>query len=252
VEKNTQYPISGHLKDIHSIARIAVFVFAALCIFWSFLIDDLVLEWLQFIPIQTGPNNENLSVYAPFDWIEIRLGMVIMASLTSLLPIVSVQLYSYSKPALYPRERNWLTSILILSTTIVPLSILCVWLFAIPLFFNFAIEQGTPEGLLTRYNAASLVSFALGISWILVVWSVTTICLCMTRVFGFIVDGSSRFRFRVIAISSSILILTLPIEFDGLRILTSAIVVITADIISRTSPVALPIWDEPTHSDTIA
>ena len=243
--------LSGHLNDVHHIARISAFIFALLCIFWSFMIGDLVQEWLSYIPVETGPTNENLSIYGPFDWIEIRLGIVIMASLTTMLPIFSTQLYRYSKPALYPRERNWLISILVLSTTIAPLSIIAVWIIGTPIFFEFAIDNGTNDALLVRYDAASVTSIALGLSWILVIWSITTICLCMTRIFGFVVEGSSRFRYRLLAISSGILILTLPIEFDGLRLLISALVVISADLISRTSPVAMPIWNEPRDNDTI-
>lgn len=252
IVQQTHYDsLSGHLNDVHQIARISAFIFAFLCIFWSVMIDDLVQEWLSYIPVETGPTNENLSIYGPFDWIEIRLGIVIMASLTTMLPIFSTQLYRYSKPALYPRERNWLISILVLSTTIVPLSIIAVWIIGTPIFFEFAIDNGTNDALLVRYDAASVTSIALGLSWILVIWSITTICLCMTRIFGFVVEGSSRFRYRLLAISSGILILTLPIEFDGLRLLISALVVISADLISRTSPVAMPIWNEPRDNDAI-
>ena len=40
----------------------------------------------------------------------------------------------------------------------------------------------------------------------------------------------------MLAISFGILVLTLPIEFDGLRILSALAVVISADLISRSAP----------------
>ena len=76
----------------------------------------------------------------------------------------------------------------------------------------------------------------MGLSWIIIVWSLTLVTLSLARIFGLVEMGEARLRMRILAISSGMLILTLPYEFDGLRILTALIVVISADRISSTAP----------------
>ena len=76
----------------------------------------------------------------------------------------------------------------------------------------------------------------MGLSWIIIVWSLTLVTLSLARIFGLVEMGEARLRMRILAISCGMLILTLPYEFDGLRILTALIVVISADRISSTAP----------------
>tara|TARA_B100001559_G_C16447790_1_gene597642 strand:+ start:314 stop:559 length:246 start_codon:yes stop_codon:yes gene_type:complete len=79
----------------------------------------------------------------------------------------------------------------------------------------------------------------MAISWVLVVWSMTTISLSLTRIFGMINNGQTRFRKRLLAISTGVIILTLPIEFDGLKIIIGIISAILADFVSGTMPVRI-------------
>ncbi len=241
--------VSTHIDEMHRFVRVSAIYMCALCIFWSFFSEDLVSLWIEFLPIQTGPTNENLSVYAPFDWIQMRWEIVIMLSLVSLMPILSIQLYRFSRVGLYPRERSWLIAVLLLSTTIIPLSILSVWLYAIPKLFYISSVAGFPDGVGVRYDASSLFSLAMGVSWIMVVWSVTVLALALTRLFGLVSNGMPRFRNRMFAISAGTLVLTLPVEFDGLRLLIAIVVVLLADMVSGLVPIYLPNSGESANFD---
>jgi Sec-independent protein secretion pathway component TatC len=231
-----------HLEELNSIARMTAFVMLLLCIFWSFTVNQVVSTWLELVPLPTGPNNENLSVYGPFDWIQMRWSVVILLSMVTMLPMVSVFTYKFAKPGLFPRERNWLIAVLILTTTVVPFSIVVIWAFGIPTLFDFIRISGTPEGILVRYDAASIFSLGLGFTWVMVVWSITTITLSLSRVFGMVSSGKTRFRNRLLAISSGIIILTLPVEYDGLKLLIAIMMVFLADAISQTAPVKMTLW----------
>jgi len=157
--------------------------------------------------------------------------------------------YNFAKPGLFSRERNWLTAVLILTTTIVPVSILIIWIIGIPALFDISLSHGTPDGVLVRYDASSIFSIGLGVTWILVVWSVTTIILSLSRVFGMVYSGKTRFRNRILAISSGILILSLPVEYDGLRLLIAFLIVISSEAVSRTAPVKMKLWDPSKNFD---
>lgn len=239
-----------HLVELHSIARKTAFLFLLMCIFWSSLANQVISMWLESSPLPAGPNNENLSVFAPFDWIQIRWSIVMLLSIVSIMPFVSVMTYNFAKTGLFSRERNWLTAVLIMTMTVVPVSILLIWSLGIPLLFDVSLSQGTPEGVLVRYDAASIFSLGLGATWALVVWSVTTITLSLTRIFGMVYSGKTRFRNRMLAISFGIIILTLPVEYDGLRLIIAILLVFSADSLSQTAPVKMELWEQYANTDS--
>ena len=164
------------------------------------------------------------------------------------LPLMSVMSYKFAKPGLYPRERKWLISVLILTTAMVPISIFIIWAFGLPALFDLSMTHGVPEGVLVRYDAASIFSLGLGASWVLVVWSVTTTTLSLSRIFGMVHSGKTRFRNRMLAISTGIVILTLPVEYDGLKIVIAILTALSAEMVSQTAPVKMELWDP--HANT--
>lgn len=233
------WDIQEHLRELYIISRKISFALIIMCVFWSFSIDNMITHWLGILPLETGPNNENMSIYGPFEWLQLRWAAVILLALLSLLPLISIQSYSFASPGLYPTERNWLVSVLILTTTIIPIVIFLIWYQGIPILFELSEASGRPDGVLVRYDAYSIFSIGMAISWVLVVWSMTTISLSLTRIFGMINNGQTRFRKRLLAISTGVIILTLPIEFDGLKIIIGIISAILADFVSDTMPVRI-------------
>ena len=233
------WDIQEHLRELNIISRKISFALIIMCLFWSFSIDNMITHWLGILPLETGPNNENMSIYGPFEWLQLRWAAVILLALLSLLPLISIQSYSFASPGLYPTERNWLVSVLILTTTIIPIVIFLIWYQGIPMLFELSEASGRPDGVLVRYDAYSIFSIGMAISWVLVVWSMTTISLSLTRIFGMINNGQTRFRKRLLAISTGVIILTLPIEFDGLKIIIGIISAILADFVSDTMPVRI-------------
>tara|TARA_Y100001970_G_scaffold58291_1_gene73953 strand:- start:21996 stop:22526 length:531 start_codon:yes stop_codon:yes gene_type:complete len=171
-----------------------------------------------------------------------------LLSIVSILPLMSVMSYKFAKPGLYPRERKWLISVLFLTTAIVPICILVIWTFGLPALFDLSMTHGVPEGVLVRYDAASIFSLGLGATWVLVVWSVTTATLSLSRIFGMVYSGKTRFRNRMLAISSGIVILTLPVEYNGLKIVIAILTAISAEMVSQTAPVKMELWDP--HANT--
>lgn len=242
---------SEHFSELHLIARKSAYLFLIISVIWSFVCDQAISLWLEESPLPSGPNNENLAIFAPFDWIQIRWSVVILLSTVSILPLMSLMSYKFAKPGLYRRERQWLISVLILTTVIVPFSILIIWVYGLPALFGLSLSNGFPEGVLIRYNAASIFSLGLGATWVLVVWSVTTTTLSLSRVFGMIQSGRTRFRNRMLAISSGLIILTLPVEYDGLRIVIAIATALSAEILSQTAPVKMGVWAPHANTESI-
>ena len=230
--------ISFHLADLHRLLRTIIVVLGLLCVFWSFLVGDVISAWLDLLPLHTGPNNENLSVYSPFDWIEIRWSLVLVLALTTALPLTSLLFRRFSYSGLLPRERSWLSTVLLISTILVPLLVIVIWTLAMPKFIDLAKLTGSLEGVGVSYDATSLFSLTLGASWIMIVWSLTVVSIGVARLYGLIEGSETRFRYRMLVISGGTLIITLPVEFDGLRLLIAICIAYSADALSRTVPVA--------------
>ena len=226
-----------HLRDLNTIARRISFALIIMCLFWSFSIDHMITHWLGALSFDTIPNQENMSIYGPFDWLNLRWTAVILLAFLSLLPLISIQAYLFARPGLYPSERIWLISVLILTTIVIPIVIFLIWYQGLQFLFFLSETSGRPDGVLVRYDASSIFSIGIAISWVLGIWSVTTISLSLTRIFGITNNGELKFRKRLLAISTSVIILTLPIEFDGLRIIIAILSIILADLVSSSIPV---------------
>tara|TARA_B100002051_G_scaffold227118_1_gene223052 strand:+ start:1257 stop:1862 length:606 start_codon:yes stop_codon:yes gene_type:complete len=197
----------------------------------------MITHWLGALSFDTIPNQENMSIYGPFDWLNLRWTAVILLAFLSLLPLISIQAYLFARPGLYPSERIWLISVLILTTIVIPIVIFLIWYQGLQFLFFLSETSGRPDGVLVRYDASSIFSIGIAISWVLGIWSVTTISLSLTRIFGITNNGELKFRKRLLAISTSVIILTLPIEFDGLRIIIAILSIILADLVSSSIPV---------------
>lgn len=231
------WDIQEHLRELNKIARRISFTLIIMCIFWSFSIDNMITHWFSVLPLENGLNNENMSIYGPYEWLQLRWAAVILLGLVSILPLISIQAYSFARPGLYPSERNWLISVLILSTTITPIIISLIWYQALPILFELSEASGRPDGVLARYDASAIFSLGMALSWVLVIWSVTTLSLSLTRIYGLINKGEIRFRKRLLAISTGLVILTLPIEFDGLKIIIAILSAGLSDVVSNSLPV---------------
>jgi len=151
--------------------------------------------------------------------------------------LISIQAYLFARSGLYPSERIWLISVLILTTIVIPIVIFLIWYQGLEFLFFLSETSGRPDGVLVRYDASSIFSIGIAISWVLGIWSVTTISLSLARIFGITNNGELKFRKRLLAISTSVIILTLPLEFDGLKIIIAILSTILADLVSSSIPV---------------
>ena len=231
---NTSF--SYHITDLYNVIRKSVIFFAAFCVIWSFQISDMMALWVDLIPISKG-SYENLAIYGPYEWLNLRWSLIILLSLVTTLPILSIYIYRFSRLGLYSNERSWFLLVLVLCTTVVPLIIIILWIYGFPLIFEISDSSIDDDSVGIRYDAAALFSIALGITWILVIWAFTIIILGLARLLGILEDGETRFRYRILAISSGTLILTIPSEYDGLRIILSVITILSADKISQKIPI---------------
>ena len=225
---------SEHFTELHKIFRSSIILLLLAMIAWAYSSDSLMLLWLDSLPL--GATSMNLSVYSPFDWLEIRWSMAILLAIVTIMPFTSLKLQRFANPGLLPRERTWLALILGFSTVLIPVVIIICWVYLLPLLVEAVQYVDHLENVGSRYDASALFRFTLGLSWVMVCAMLTTVTLSMARLLGLVERG--EIRFRLLLIFGGLLILTLPSEYEGLRLLIAVAAMLTADRLSSTLPSA--------------
>ena len=237
--QNEKMTFSEHFSELFKIIRFSALGVAIVSIFLSFYIDDILGNWLDSLSLDA--NNFVFSVYSPYDWIDTKWALLLIFSIAIILPYTTYKVRKFALPGLYDREKKWFTFSLLLSGVIIPILLYLIWFIALPFLVNYFDEVGMVEGgnniVSARYDAVSIISLGIGVSWILVIGTLTTLVLSMSRFFGMVTDNESRIRIRILLICFSLVLLSLPSTYDGLRIIISLLTVLFADSISRLTPI---------------
>lgn len=239
MELYSDYPrhVSEHFTELHTIFRSSTKLLLLAMIAWTYTSDSLLILWLDTLPL--GAASMNLSVYSPFDWLEVRWSVAILLSIFTIMPYTSFKLQKFARPGMLPRERTWLAMILGISTVLIPVIIIICWVYLLPLLVETAQYADRLDDVGSRYDANALFRFTLGLSWVMVCAMLATVTLSLARLLGLVERGETRFRVRLLLIFGGLLIITLPAEYDGLRLLIAVAAMLTADRLSRTIPNAI-------------
>jgi len=232
VSSDRLVPVEDHLIPLHNILRrLAISLFFTMAI-WTYFVDDLISSWT----LSHSPSGA-LSVYGPYDWLEIRWSAIIILAVVTVLPIFCYDMRRYIRPGLLAEERKWLDFFLLGNIFTIPLILWYVWFSMIPTYVDGVSVFDSIENVSPRYDAKEIFSLASGISWIVIVGFVATFSTSLARLLGFL-DISSTFSSKIYLICGGLLILTLPDVFEGIRVIIAVSSMAIADAISRTIPSA--------------
>lgn len=237
--QNQKMSFSEHFSELFKIIRFSALGVVMASIFLSFYIDDILGNWLDSLSLDA--DNFVFSVYSPYDWIDTKWALLLIFSIAMVLPYTTYKIRNFALPGLYDGEKKWFTFSLLFSGVIIPILLYLIWFIALPFLVNYFDEVGMVEGgnniVSARYDAVSIISLGIGVSWILVIGTLTTLVLSMSRFFGMVTDNESRIRIRILLICFSLVLLSLPSTYEGLRIIISLMTVLFADSISRLTPI---------------
>ena len=231
----SEYHLHTHFSELHSVLRktsVLLILFAAM---WTTTSTSIINEWSS--SLSYADSGSGMAIYSPMDWVEVRWTLVLLLSSLSVLPIFSILFYRFMRPGLYRDERKWVFTVLSCFSIIAPLATLAIWTVGVSAAFSLAESVGSINGVENRYDITQVVSLAIGITWILLVCSITAISLSMSRLLLGSEGNDTRFRIRLLLISAGILILTLPVVYDGLRLAISVVAILIADMSSKIMPI---------------
>ena len=106
LEKDAKVSIQTHIDEFSSRFSILIVLWLMVSLIWMLRVD-LVLEYV--VDVLDPCNNNNCSnLYNPAKWSEIRwLGAALLGFIT-IIPIIALQFYTFSKPGLMKSEAKGL------------------------------------------------------------------------------------------------------------------------------------------------
>ena len=234
--------LDNHFQDLYSLVKNTVILSSLTGILWSIFATEILTEWVSLFTIEY--NTGDLSIYAPFNWVEVKWSFSILMGVITAIPFISLMLYNFAKPGLYPNETSPVKSILIVNAIFLPLVIFGIWAWMVPEMVDIADELSKIDNLEAQYDIFEIVNLALGITWMAVISSILSTSLLLAR----IMDDSGGIydwlRPRIILISFGLLVFTMPSVFEGLRMPISMLILYLCDLFSR----LFPIWENRPHS----
>ena len=114
---------------------------------------------------------------------------------------------------------------------------MCIRDRGISAIFSVSEEIGAINGVEEMYDVSMVVELSLGMTWVVLIVTLTSLALAFSRFILSSVGEGTRFRIRLMLMSTGILILTLPVVYDGLRVIIAVSAIIAADQFSKLMPV---------------
>tara|TARA_B100000614_G_scaffold14410_3_gene12025 strand:+ start:3589 stop:4362 length:774 start_codon:yes stop_codon:yes gene_type:complete len=229
-------PLENHLQELYSLVKNTILFASISAIGWSVVAPQLLTEWANLF--NNNVNINQLSIYSPFNWIEVKWSFSIMMGIITSFPLFSAMLYRFSKPGLYPNELFPVKFILIANSLLLPLSIFLIWVWGVPTMVKYANGLSQLENISARYDLFEIVNFSLGLTFMAIISFILMTSLILSRIIGDLGGVNSWLRPRIIIISFGLLILTMPSVFEGLRIPLSFVIIYVSDFFARSIPLA--------------
>jgi len=225
----------NHFSEFHSVFRKTSLFLLISAVLWSTISTSMIGDWV--FAASTESNESVMSLYSPMDWIGVRWTLILLLSSISVLPIFSILIYRFSRDGLYSDERRWLATLLSTFSIIAPLLTVAIWTWGISAIFLVSEEIGSINGVEEMYDVSKVVELSLGMTWVVLIVTLTSLALALSRSILSSGGEETRFRIRLMLMSTGMLILTLPVVYDGLRIVIAVSAIVAADQFSKLMPV---------------
>jgi len=191
-------PVQSHLEELASRWQFLMLLLLVACIGWSFVVDEILAAWLASLPVAS----EEMTVYSPHRWLQLRWGLVGLLGLLSISPLIGHQFLDFIRPGALPRELTLTRFVIAASIVTVVLAIPLLWLELLPAAFAWA-ERSEIASAEAAYDASLIFEVALGLSWtavILVLACLVQFAARMTGTVGEAGDDSMRWKMHFVAL----------------------------------------------------
>jgi len=149
--RDREQPLTEHIRELRKrvIVFVAVFAIATIVALpFSGIIADLILE-------NVLPTDIQLTVYAPIEWMQVRIAISVVCALGVGLPLLIYEIFAFMAPGLYPKESRYIKLVIPFSFGLFFAGISIAYFLTIPLFFMILISYS--EGFAVAQLSAGMV-----------------------------------------------------------------------------------------------
>lgn len=244
IEGDVTAPVQHHLDDLTSRATLVFFALTVVSILWLTQIDELLHRVLSIL---NPCDDDCLNLYDPAEWSAVRWLASVLLGLLTVMPLIVQQTWSFSKPGLYPHERTWLLSWLLIGCTVT----LGIAAFTVGYFFPLAFEQGhlhqSSMGLSSQYDAVLMLKMAVAVVWTQVVVAIAIFAMILAGKLGLLNQSNADWwRFRIYGTVVLLLLASMP-EYSSIALLASIVCITVIESVARrwlsasiSEPLSLP------------
>ena len=173
---------------------------------WSFFVDEILQAWLTTLPVGT----DDMTVYSPHRWLQLRWGLVALLGLLTISPLIGQQFLRFIRPGALPREMTLAKFVVITAVMTIIFSIPLLWLEILPAAFGYA-ERSAIDLTENAYDASLIFEVALGLSWFAVLFVLSCLVQFAARLTGTIGGpGDDSMRWKLHFVSLLTLWIVLP------------------------------------------
>ena len=197
---------------------------------WLLNIDS-VLSY--FIGIFDPCVDECLNLYQPEKWSELRWIISGMLGFLTIIPLVNLQIWNFSKPGLTNSEKKLLRNVLILAPVMFLVFSYISVIKLLPVLYQTGHDVHIDYGFVVKYDAISLVYFASVILWVQVLVIVSSSVMISSGITGNLDSSNANWwRLRVYGFVSLVSLLSYY-ERTSYGLLITLCTIFVIEIISR-------------------
>ena len=198
--------LQTHTEELFARCGLLIFSWIIVSIPWLYNIDSV----LEYLVIKLDPCEvECLNLYQPEKWSELRWLSSAILGFATIMPLMSQQLWSFSKPGLTSSERKSFKISIVLGPLIFLLVAYLTIFIMLPNLFSLGHSIQSDLGFVAKYDVINLISFATAIIWLEIV-TIFAICIMISSGLTGNLDSSNAnwWRLRVYGIVIMITLLS--------------------------------------------
>ena len=222
--------ISTHTNELFARIGIMLFLWIVASIPWLLNIDDILGYFIGiFDPCTEGC----LNLYEPEKWAELRWIISGLLGFLTIIPLVNLQIWNFSKPGLTNSEKKLMKNVLILAPVMFLIFSYISINSLLPALYQAGHNVHTNYGFVVKYDAISLMYFATTILWVQLLVIVSTSVMISSGITGNLdVSNANWWRLRVYGFVSLVSLLSYY-ERTSYGVAITLCTVLIIEVISR-------------------
>ena len=222
--------ISTHTNELFARIGLMLFLWILASGPWLLIIDDVLAYFIQALDPCV---EECLNLYQPEKWSELRWIISGLLGFLTIIPIVNLQIWNFSKPGLTHSEKKMLRLVLIIAPLMFLIFSYISVIEVLPALYELGHEVHTDYGFVVKYDAISLVYFASVVLWVQVLVIVSASVMIASGITGNLDSNNANWwRLRVYGFVAMVSLLSYY-ERTSNGLMITLVTLLIIEIISR-------------------